>query len=72
MKQKINNITSRLASSPLAHQAGLFLVYAGALLLIIAYVIGKTGSNLFLLLCLFLIAIGIVMHVMIQKHTSRY
>ncbi|MCH5309158.1 MAG: hypothetical protein J1E58_04785 [Prevotella sp.] len=51
---------------------GLALVVAGALLLIVAYCVGWTGSNWVLLVGLMLVITGTVLHVRQQKSREKY
>ena len=57
---------------PFMRNVGLWLVYAGALSLILSYAFGVTNLNPLLLFSLFLIVAGIILHVMILKRESRY
>ena len=51
---------------------GVALVMAGALFLIVAYLMGWTSSNLVLLLGLLIIIIGIILHVKLAKSGEKY
>ena len=51
---------------------GVALVVAGALLLIISYLVGWTSSNLVLLSGLALIILGVVLHVKLAKSAEKY
>ena len=51
---------------------GVALVMAGALFLIVAYLMGWTSSNLVLLLGLLIIIIGIFLHVKLAKSGEKY
>ena len=52
--------------------AGLALVVAGAVLLVLAYLAGWTSSNWVLLAGLLLIAVGNILHVRLLKKTGKY
>ena len=51
---------------------GVALVMAGALFLIVAYLLGWTSSNLVLLLGLLIIIIGVILHVKLAKSGEKY
>jgi len=51
---------------------GVALVMAGALFLIVAYLVGWTSSNWVLLLGLFTIVIGVILHVKLAKSGEKY
>ena len=51
---------------------GVALVMAGALFLIVAYLAGWTSSNLVLLSALFVIIIGVILHVKLAKSGEKY
>ncbi|MBR4728708.1 MAG: hypothetical protein IK075_00445 [Prevotella sp.] len=51
---------------------GVALVMAGALFLIIAYLVGWTSSNLVLLSGLLIIIIGVILHVKLTKSSDKY
>ena len=51
---------------------GLALVLAGAILLMVAYLVGWTSSNLVLLGGLLLIILGAILHVLAQKQGEKY
>jgi uncharacterized membrane protein HdeD (DUF308 family) len=51
---------------------GVALVMAGALFLMTAYFAGWTSSNLVLLLGLFVIFIGLILHVKYAKSGEKY
>ena len=51
---------------------GVALVIIGALLLIVAYIVGWTSSNLVLLTGLIVIIIGAVLHIKLQKKSEKY
>ena len=51
---------------------GIALVVAGALLLIVSYIVGWTSSNLVLLTGLILIILGVVWHVKRIKSAEKY
>ncbi len=51
---------------------GVALVLAGALLLIVGYLVGWTESNLVLLTGLLIIVIGISLHVKLTKSGGKY
>ena len=48
------------------------LVVAGAILLIVSYVVGWTSSNLVLLSGLALIVLGVILHVKHIKSAEKY
>jgi len=52
--------------------AGLALVVAGAVLLVLAYLAGWTSSNWVLLAGLLLIAVGNILHVRLLKKAGKY
>ena len=51
---------------------GVALVIIGALFLIVAYLAGWTSSNLVLLSALFIIVIGVFLHVKLAKSGEKY
>ncbi len=51
---------------------GLALVLAGAILLIVAYLVGWTSSNLVLLAGWLMIIIGAYLHIRQQKRQEKY
>jgi len=51
---------------------GVALVMAGALFLIVAYLLGWTSSNLVLLGGLLTILIGVILHVKLTKSGGKY
>ena len=51
---------------------GLALVLAGAILLIVAYLVGWTSSNLVLLAGWLMIVIGVYLHIRQQKRQEKY
>ena len=51
---------------------GVALVMAGALFLIVAYLVGWTSSNFVLLIGLFIIIIGVILHVKLAKSGEKY
>ncbi len=51
---------------------GLALVLAGAILLIVAYLVGWTSSNLVLLAGWLMIIIGAYLHIRQQKKREKY
>ena len=51
---------------------GVALVIAGALFLIVAFLAGWTSSNLVLLWGLFVILIGLILHVKYAKSGEKY
>ena len=57
-----------------AHPAwtGLPLVYLGVVLMVVFYVVGLTDHNIFLLLPLALIVVGVVGHVRHEKQEGEY
>jgi membrane-bound ClpP family serine protease len=56
----------------LRQNIGLALVLTGAILLIVSYILGWTTSNLVLLGGLFIIIIGVWLHVKMQKSGEKY
>ena len=56
----------------LRQDIGLALVLTGAILLIVSYILGWTTSNLVLLGGLFIIIIGVWLHVKMQKIGEKY
>jgi len=56
----------------LRQNIGLALVLTGAILLIISYILGWTTSNFVLLGGLFIIIIGVWLHVNRQKSGEKY
>ena len=56
----------------LRQNIGLALVLTGAILLIISYILGWTTSNFVLLGGLFIIIIGVWLHVSRQKNGEKY
>ena len=59
-------------SSRMKQLRGVALVMAGALFLIIAYLLGWTSSNLVLLSGLLIIIIGVILHVKLTKSSEKY
>ena len=51
----------------LKQMIGVALVSAGALLLIVAYLVGWTSNNLVLLVGLLMVIIGVILHVKLAK-----
>ena len=51
---------------------GVALVIAGALFLIVAYLVGWTSSNWVLLSALIIIILGVVLYVRQQKRCEKY
>jgi hypothetical protein len=51
---------------------GVALVSAGALLLIVAYIVGWTSSNLVLLAGLLMVVMGVILHVKLAKSGEKY
>jgi len=51
---------------------GVALVMAGALFLIVAYLLGWTSNNLMLVSGLLIIVIGIILHVKLTKSGEKY
>jgi membrane-bound ClpP family serine protease len=51
---------------------GLALVLAGAILLIVSYLVGWTSSNFVLLGGLLLIFCGVIFHIRQQKKSEKY
>jgi len=51
---------------------GIALVVAGALLLIVSYLVGWTDSNIVLLTGLIVIVLGVALHVKQQKKSEKY
>ena len=51
---------------------GVALVSAGALLLIVAYLVGWTSNNLVLLAGLLMVIIGVILHVKLAKSGEKY
>jgi len=49
------------------HHSGMVLVYAGAILLIISYIVGWINVNAVQLVALTLIVIGVILHVYFIK-----
>lgn len=72
MKQKIKAMLSKLKQPAVLQRAGMGLVCAGALLLAASYMLSWTNVNALLLLYLFMIAAGIILHVYALKSESRY
>jgi hypothetical protein len=58
--------------STLSPYWGIALVTAGALLLIVSYLVGWTSNNMVLLSGLFIIIIGVVGYVKQQKKGEKY
>ena len=61
-----------MKSNLLKQYLGVALVVAGAILLIVSYVVGWTSSNLVLLSGLALIVLGVILHVKHIKSTEKY
>jgi membrane-bound ClpP family serine protease len=61
-----------LKSNLLKQYLGVALVVAGAILLIVSYVVGWTSSNLVLLSGLALIVLGVILHVKHIKSAEKY
>ena len=59
-------------SEKFASAIGVALVVAGAILLIVSYVVGWTSSNLVLLSGLALIVLGVILHVKHIKSAEKY
>lgn len=57
---------------PYFKKAGLPMVYTGALLLIIGYILSWTNANVFLGICALLVITGSIVHVLCLKHKSKY
>ena len=51
---------------------GVALVIAGALFLIVVYLLGWTSSNLVLLIGLIIIILGVILHVKLTKSGEKY
>ena len=58
--------------SSLRQLTGVALVIIGALFLIVAYLVGWTGSNIVLLISLIIIIIGVILHIKLTKSTEKY
>jgi membrane-bound ClpP family serine protease len=56
----------------LRQYGGLALITIGAILLMVAYLVGWTSSNLVLLVGLALIVIGVILHVRQYKKSEKY
>ena len=56
----------------LKQMIGVALVSAGALLLIVAYLVGWTSNNLVLLAGLLMVIIGVILHVKLAKSGEKY
>ena len=56
----------------LRQYGGLALIVVGAILLMVAYLVGWTSSNLVLLVGLALIVIGVILHVRQYKKSEKY
>ena len=56
----------------LRQYGGLALIIIGAILLMVAYLVGWTSSNLVLLGGLLLIILGAILHVRAQKKGEKY
>ena len=56
----------------LRQYGGLALITIGAILLIVAYLVGWTSSNLVLLAGLVLIVFGVILHVKSAKSGDKY
>ena len=56
----------------LKETAGLALILLGIMLLATSYLLHISFFNIQLLLPLFFIFIGVIIHVLMQKHDSRY
>ena len=65
---KDTNSSLRRRNNPI----GLALVLAGAILLIVAYLVGWTSSNLVLLAGWLMIVIGAYLHIRQQKKREKY
>ena len=61
-----------MKSNLLKQYLGVALVVAGAILLIVSYVVGWTSSNLVLLSGLALIVLGVILHVKHIKSAEKY
>jgi ABC-type uncharacterized transport system permease subunit len=61
-----------MTTNSLKQLIGVALVSTGALLLIVCSLAGWTSSNLLLLFGLFLIVIGIILHVKLAKSGEKY
>lgn len=72
MKQKMKALMSRLMVPTVMQRVGLSLVCAGALLLVASYMLNCTNVNALLLLCLVMIAVGIIIYVLALKRESVY
>lgn len=72
MNRFLRNINSCGRAQRVMRRAGLFMVYAGALMLIVSYFFGWTDINFLLFACLLFIAAGIVLHVAMLKRESKY
>ena len=58
--------------SSLRQLTGVALVIIGALFLIVAYLVGWTGSNIVLLISLIIIIIGVILHIKLAKLGEKY
>ena len=56
----------------LQQHGGMALVFSGAILLLVSFLTGWTRYNSVLLLSLFLIILGIVVHVRLIKRQGKY
>lgn len=72
MKHFLERIKTAVRTKPILCHAGMALVYIGAVMLIVSYILGWTNINLLLMCCLLLIAAGIVLHVLALKQESLY
>lgn len=72
MKGVLLKLKSIKPIAHILHHAGMGLVYFGAILLIVSYFLGWTNVNALLIVCLLLIAAGIVIHVLTLKGESLY
>jgi len=72
MKQMMKALMSRLMAPAVLQRVGMSLVCVGALLLIVSYMLSRTDANVLLLLYLFMIVVGILLHVRALKGESKY
>ena len=73
MKSSISMVKDTNSSLPRRNNPiGLALVLAGAILLIVAYLVGWTSSNLVLLAGWLMIVIGAYLHIRQQKKREKY
>ena len=56
----------------LKRTVGMALVLAGALLLMVSYLVGWTSSNIVLACGFLLVFIGVVLHVILTKSAEKY